>query len=59
VASSGSSGHGGGIVGGCGLARGGVGALKGAAWGSDADVTIGQHMLSTEKEMKKKNRGRG
>ena len=59
VALSDSSGNRGGIVGGCRLARGGVGASKGAAWGSDADVAIGQHVLGTEKEMKKKNGGRG
>jgi len=59
AASSDSSGHGGGVVGGCGLARGGVGASKGAVWGSDADVAIGQYTLSTEKEMKKKLREGG
>jgi len=53
VALSDSSGHGGGVVGGCGLARGGVSVSKRVAWGSDTDVTIGQHTLGTEKEMKK------
>jgi len=53
--SSGSSGHGGGIVSGCGLARGGVGASKGAAWGSNTNVAISQQGLGTEKEMKNKN----
>jgi len=36
------------------LSRVGVGASKGAAWGSSAGVAVGQHMLSTEGEMKKK-----
>jgi len=59
AALSDSSGHGGGIVGGCGLARGGVGVSKGAAWGSDTDVAISQYMLGTEKKMKKKLREGG